>query len=423
MDGTTVAVAGGGVAGLVAARHLAERGASVTVYERTEQVGGRVGSSRHDGHVCDAGFQVLFDAYPAARRELDYEALDLRRFAPGATICRPNSRTTLADPLRDPGAAVETLLGRAITTGDKVRTARLRQTLGRRSGPPAYERRGEDRTIEQYLRDRGFSERYLDRFARPFYGGITLDRSLDSSALVFEFTFRMLVAGRAAVPAAGMGAIPAQLASAARAAGAEIVTDADVEALGPDGDGATLTVDGDDVTADAAVVATDPWTARDLTDVGAIPSESRGCVTQYYTLGGSGLDAGGRILLNAAGGDPNQVVPVSAVAPEHAAGDATLLSATFLGAPDADEAALAERTRATLADWYPERTVGDLSVVHTARIPRAQFPQPPGVFETLPDATDPDGPVYLAGDYTVNCSINGALESGRRAARAAAADC
>jgi predicted NAD/FAD-dependent oxidoreductase len=55
-------------------------------------------------------------------------------------------------------------------------------------------------------------------------------------------------------------------------------------------------------------------------------------------------------------------------------------------------------------------------------VPFSQFAQPPGVHETLPDARDPDGPVYLAGDYTHNSSINGAMESGLAAADAVRTD-
>ncbi|WP_269449538.1 FAD-dependent oxidoreductase, partial [Halobacterium sp. CBA1126] len=109
MSDSRVAVVGGGLAGLTAARHLAADGFDVTLFERNEDVGGRVRSRRGDGFVFDRGFQVLFTAYPAARRELDFDALDLRAFSPGATVCRGDQRSVLADPLREPGALAETL--------------------------------------------------------------------------------------------------------------------------------------------------------------------------------------------------------------------------------------------------------------------------------------------------------------------------
>ena len=55
-------VVGGGLAGLVAARHLADRGAEVTLLERRETVGGRVNTEHADGYTLDRGFQVLFTA-------------------------------------------------------------------------------------------------------------------------------------------------------------------------------------------------------------------------------------------------------------------------------------------------------------------------------------------------------------------------
>ena len=87
-----VAVVGGGLAGLVAARRLAERGLDVSLYEASDRLGGRVGSDRRDGFVLDRGFQVLFPSYPAVQRELDLDALDLRSFPPGATLARPGER-------------------------------------------------------------------------------------------------------------------------------------------------------------------------------------------------------------------------------------------------------------------------------------------------------------------------------------------
>jgi len=416
MQDTTVAVVGGGLAGLTAARRLAEDGADVTLFERRDAVGGRVRTEQVDGFALDRGFQVLFTSYPAARRELDLDALDLRRFAPGATICRPNRRTVLADPLADPRTAVETLFNRDATIGDKLRILRLRRDLSGVDPEAVFS--GPDQSIRAFLDERGFSERVVERFLAPFYGGITLDRSLSTSAAVFEFTFGMLATGDAAAPAEGMGAVPAQIADTARVAGAQIETGARVT----DVTEGTVHLGGETVDADAVVVATDPPTARDLTGVEAIPTEGRGCVTQYYRFPESfSLDAGKRLLLNAGDEGPNHVAPQSAVAPEQAPDDATLVSATFLGdAPD-DEALTASTTE-TLRSWYPERQVPAPEVLRTDRIPFAQFAQPPGFYRDLPDARAPEGAVYLAGDYTRDSSINGAIESGRDAAAAVRAD-
>lgn len=414
-----VAIAGGGLAGLVTARHLAERGHDATIYEASDAVGGRVTTTREDGFVLDRGFQVLFTAYPAVQEELDLSALDLRRFKPGATIARPGERSTLSDPLRDPAAAVETLLNREVRFADKLRVFRLQRELSGRD--PGRLLDDERQSIEGYLGDRGFSRAFVENFARPFYGGITLSRDLDTDAGVFEYTFKMLSEGRIAVPADGMVAIPEQLAANARTTGATIETDTEVTKLEADGDAVDLHVGGERVEADAAVVATDPRTAAELTDIDT-PTARLSCVTQHVALSDHDeLDTGRRILLNAIDNRPNTVAQMSAVAPEYAPDDRTLLAATFLGERDESDAELGEYTREALASWYPEHRFDDFEIVRTDRVRFAQFPQPPGFRSSLPAVDDPDGAVVLAGDYTRWSSIQGAMESGKRAAKAIAA--
>ncbi|ELY71036.1 NAD(P)/FAD-dependent oxidoreductase [Natrinema versiforme] len=423
-----VLVAGGGLAGLVAARHLAGGGADVTVFERRDRVGGRVRTLERGGYRFDRGFQVLFTAYPAVRRELDLAALELRRFAPGATIAGPDGRSVLADPLREPGTIAKTLSTPFLSAGDAFRVARLWWDLRRTDPDDLFA--GEDGRIDDFLRDRGFSEPFIEGFVAPFYGGITLDRSLSTSRHVFEYTFKTLAAGETVVPAAGMGAVPAQLAARVREAGGTIEIGVDVESVaangsdssevGLDTDGSvTIETDEGTVAADAVVIATDPPTARDLTGVESIPTDARGCTTQYYELPDDiDLETGRRLLLNATDRGPNHVVPHSAVAPEYAPDGETLVSATYLGVPDESDDALADRTRAALESWYPDREFDALETLHTERVPFAQFDQPPGFRDRLPDARDPAGPVYLAGDYTQWSSIQGAMESGREAAKA-----
>ncbi|SFS33420.1 NAD(P)/FAD-dependent oxidoreductase [Halostagnicola kamekurae] len=435
-----VIVVGAGLAGLVASRHLAAAGADVTCLERRETVGGRVRTATRDGFRLDRGFQVLFTGYPAVRRELDLEALELRRFAPGAVLAGPDGRSTLGDPVRDPTALLATLRNGDVTLGDKLRVLRLRAALARR--PLEFEAvfaGGEDdESIAEFLRERGFSERFLENFAGPFYRGITLDRSLSTSKRVFEYTFAALAAGHIAVPADGMGAITAQLASNARRAGAAVETETAVTAIGEKRSGASDSdegtnergrsvavevANGGDRTADAVVLATDPKAARELTGLESIPTDARSCVTQYYRLpADTGLETESRLLLNTGERGPNHVVPHSDVAPEYAPEGATLVSATFLGDREEDDGELTELTGECLESWYRTQRFDRLEPIHTDRVQFAQFAQPPGIHETLPDVRDAGDGVYLAGEYTRWSSIQGAMASGRAAAEAVVDD-
>ena len=416
MSDYSVSVVGAGLAGLETARQLAARGEDVAVFESASTVGGRVHTDQHEGYTLDRGFQVLFTAYPEAQRALDFEALDLRRFPPGAVICRPNHRSVVADPLRDPRKGIETALSSDLTLGDKIRILQLRQALKGKPREEIYA--GSDETIASLLDRLGFSEQFVDSFARPFYGGITLDRTLGTSARVFQFTFRMLTEGAAAVPAEGMQAIPRQLADRARDHGATIETDAPVDSIEGTGP-VTLSVDGETVTSDSVVVAAGPRGSRELTGVEAIPTEGRGVFTQYFRLPrGNPIGDQPRILLNAETGEPNEIVNLSAVAPSYAPEDEILLSASTPGEPAASEAALADRTRTALQSWYPAASFEGLELLDSVQVEFAQFAQPPGIHDSLPSVTAPDGQVFLAGDFTEDSSINGALRSGRLAAKA-----
>jgi len=411
-----VVVVGAGLAGLVAARHLAADGVDVRVLERRDEVGGRVRSVHEDGYTFDRGFQVLFTAYPAARRELDFDALDLRYFTGGATIAHPGRRSVLSDPLDNLGDLTETLFNTDVRTGDKFRLFRLQRRVRKLDFAACFDR-GPNQSIEAYLAEQGFSRKFVENFAAPFYGGITLDRTLSTDAGVFRYTFKALSEGKTAIPADGMGAIPEHLAARAREAGAEIELGTTVDAVETGDDGAAVETDGETVSADGVVVATDPPTAADLTGVDEITTGTKACVTQYYSLPGHvDLDTGKKIILNAEDDDPNQVAPLSAVAPEYAPEDRTLLSATWLGEQDRDDQELAARGKSVLESWYPERRFDDVQCVRTDRIDVAQFEQPPGFRADLPAVDAPDGPVVLAGDYTQWSAIQGALDSGRVAA-------
>jgi phytoene dehydrogenase-like protein len=319
------------------------------------------------------------------------------------------------------------LLNGDIPFTDKLRLLRLRQVLASRDVDDFFT--GTDSSIHQYLDERGFSRAFVENFVEPFYGGITLDRALGSSAAVFEYTFRMLTEGDIAVPATGMGAIPAQLAKQARAAGVRIETETHVDSITLDNP--TVSTGTETHTPQAVVIATDPSEATRLTGI-KTPLNSRGCITQHFGAARHRkLDTERRIMLNTENTGPNTIAPMSTVSPEYAPEDRQLFAATFVGRTDDhgqseselfehSNEELAEQVRSALRSWYSEHRFDELELLHTDRVPFSQFVQPPGFYTDLPAADSPSGPVSLAGDYTRWSSIQGALASGKDAAMVAA---
>lgn len=416
MTDTRVVVVGAGLAGLETARQLAADDFDVQVFEAASTVGGRVRTKQVEGFTIDRGFQVLFTAYPEVVRSLSVDALELQRFPPGAVVCRSNHRSVVADPLRDPFRAIETAFSRDLTLGDKFRILQLRRALSGRSRGEIFS--GPDETIESYLRGWGFSTQFVESFAAPFYGGITLDRSLQTSSRVFQFTFQMLSEGAAAVPATGMQAIPDQLADRARENGARIETDTPVESI--DGTGpVTVDLGGESVTADSVIVAAGPKESRRLTGVESIPTTGKSVRTQYFGVAKDNpIAEQPRIHLNAEGPVPTIAVSLGAVAPSYAPDGSALLAASTPGEPEMDPETQAERIRETVASWYPAASFENLRLLETVDVPFAQFAQPPGIHESLPSVSAPEGSIYLAGDVTTDSSINGALISARQAVTA-----
>ncbi len=418
-----ILVIGGGVAGLVCARTLHRAGHSVTLLEASDGLGGRVRSDRHEGFILDRGFQVLFTAYPAAQRQLNLAALDLRAFDPGAIVAWNGRRDILTDPLRDrdPAALIGAVTAPAVSFSDKLRTLQLALRMRRQTVDELLA--GPDRTTAEELRALGFSDQAIQRFFRPFFGGIFLDRSLSTSAKCFRFNFKMLSDGDTVVPNCGMGAIADQLAAELVAAGRARLQTRVVALLDTAGrvSGARLD-DGSEVTADAVVLATPaPETAR-LSGlpmpVGSLGSSCVWLATRRPLYGGK------KLLLNAdVNAFVNTLAPMSAVAPGYAPTGWHLYAAAIIGVPELDDSTLTARAmvdlnRIFINEPHAVTTLANARILRIDRIPFAQFPQPPGLHPTLPDNRTARPGLYLAGEITEASSINAAMLSGERCAEA-----
>jgi len=252
MQAPRVVIIGAGVAGLVAARHLEAHGIQPTILEATDRVGGRIKTDQVGGFALDHGFQVLLTAYQEARRYLNYEALQLARFRPGAVVCRNGQTFPVVDPLREPSQLFAAALSPVGSIRDKLLVWKMTRELKRADTATLFVANQQPTTL-QFLRDYGFGEPFINAFFRPFFGGIFLENELRTPAPMLQFVFKMFAEGHAALPGQGMGAIPEQLAAALHQTTLRLRT----RAVGIEGKEVRTDV-GDAVPFDALVIATDP---------------------------------------------------------------------------------------------------------------------------------------------------------------------
>ena len=412
-----VLIVGAGLAGLACAVHLTEAGRTVTVLEAGDGVGGRVRTDVLDGFVLDRGFQVLLTAYPEAKAMLDYRALDLQSFLPGALVQLGSQRATVADPLRQPLSLLATAKAPIGSLLDKGRVAMLRQSLVKRSIDEIWQR--PDITTLQHLRDAKFSAHMIERFFRPLFGGIFLESELSTSSRMFEFVMRMLADGDNAIPAAGMQTIPNQL--AARLPAGTIRLGARVGAVG---DHAVTLLDLGIIEAKTIVIATESSQAAkllgdELSDPGSVPVS---CV--YFAADEPPIDRP-FIVLNgdgASGGPVNNLCVPSLVSKAYAPNGRHLIGASVLGTHRApDNVSLETAVTAQLTSWFGSQ-VAKWDHLRTYHVPNAQPRQTPPALSEIERSVRIRPDVYVCGDHRDQASIQGALTSGRRAAEAVLAD-
>jgi phytoene dehydrogenase-like protein len=403
-----VVVVGAGVAGLVCALELHRRGISVQVLEGSDGVGGRIRTDPFKGFLLDRGFQVLLTAYPEAQRYLDYNALQLHRFRPGVLIRIGNEVHELVDPRRELSAVLESTFAPIGTIGDKIRTVRLASQLRKKSLEDIFET--PELTTLAYLKEQGFSKEMIDRFFRPFFGGIFLERGLETSSRKFEFVFRMFGEGYAAVPARGMQAIPDQLAASLPTG--SIRLDATVSKATAS---SVQLENGEEINTRAVVIAVDPRNVNAL--MPQVPSPKTVATTCFYFAAERPPVDKSMLVLNGDGiGPVNHMAVISNVSPAYAPAGASLISVTMLGAPEMGDAELEAIVRTQLMEWFGAQ-VSKWFLLRRYVVKNAlplQSPSQGGIQSLSPVV---DG-IFIAGDHRQGATTNGAMRSGRAAAGA-----
>jgi Flavin containing amine oxidoreductase len=414
-------VVGAGLAGLAAAKRLADEGVSVRVLEASDAVGGRVRSDLVDGFILDRGFQVFICAYPELKSVLNYEALKLCEFRPGAVVRSGGAFYGLTDPFRAPLEALQGLFSPVGTIFDKLRVASLRLLLT--SHQPDEILRGgagtATKSTEEYLRAH-FSESIIDQFFRPFYQGIFLAPLAEQSARMFAFVFRMFSTDPAALPANGIGSVAEQLAASLPSNLVTIELNSPVTDLGA-------------LDAPVKIVATDETVAvRLLTAFGygsLAEPQALGSICLYFASTRPPPISRPVLILNGDGpgssrdgGLVNNMFFPTNVAPSYGPPGKTLVSTTIVGngggmSDDELEAAV----RSQMSHWFGESEVSEWKFLRAYRVGYSQPRQhPESEFDRPPKSMASPG-LFLCGDYRNTPTVNGALVSGRLAAEEALA--
>ena len=402
-----VIVVGGGLAGLCCALELHQENISFLLLEAADGIGGRVRTDKVEGFLLDRGFQVLLTAYPEARRVLNYQALDLHSFYPGAMVRFGGRFHKVADPWRHPLESLKGVLSPIGTFSDKMKVGRLRRKTLEGSIEGLFRR--PEMTTLRALQEIGFSEEMIDRFFRPFLGGVFFNRELEISSRMFEFGFRMFSSGETALPARGMGAIPGQIAS--RLPADSLRLNSRVESIQ---DQNVILSSGEKVTARALVLATEgPETARLLGEVKQPEPGSRSTTCVYFAADDPPLNEPLLILNGEGQGPVNSLAVPSLIAPPYALPGLSLIAATIIGLPALDDDQLIEAVRSQLSGWFGS-AVSAWRHLRTYWIRHALPLQIP----PLPDPTAPVEPVrpglYVCGEYANPASLQWAMDSGRR---------
>ncbi len=400
-----VVVVGAGLAGLAAARALHRAGRHAVVVEASDGVGGRVRTDVVDGFRLDRGFQVLLTAYPELRSQFDLEALDLRRFEPGALVWNGSSNDLVGDPVRRPSTLLRTGLAPIGSVADKLRILRQRVRLHRAAAPDLLRQR--DVSTLTALHEQGFSDRVIERFFRPLVGGIQLDPSLQTSRRMFDVILRSLIDGDVAVPARGMGAIPAQLAG--HLPPGMIHLNTEVVGVTP---GEVALSGGRRISAQSVVVAVEGPRAASLLGLAPVDSNPASCV--WFAAGQAPIPDRYIVLDGTGVGPALNTSVMSNVAPEYAPTGSALIVAACPGVNDPHiEPVVRTQLRAM---WGP--VVDTWRHLRTDAIAHGQPRQHPP-FSPKQRIALGDG-LFVCGDHRDTASIQGALFSGRRCGEAVA---
>mgnify|MGYP006104473685 FL=1 len=399
----SIHIIGGGISGLIAARVLEEHGLSATIIEASDRLGGRVKTDVVDGYSLDHGFQVLLTAYPAAKKYLDFDALELQEFLPGSAIFKNGKQKIIGDPLRNLSLLLPTLFSGIGTVNDKLKILALNRRLKKKSIQNIFAEK--EQTTHAYLENIGFSEAIITDFFTPFFSGIFLENKLETSSRMFEFVYKMFGEGNAALPKDGIQAIPKQLFEKLKST--TIIFNTKVKSVE---NGSIKLESGETIKSNFTIIATQ---ASGL--VSNLKNQAtlwKSCDTLYFEVAKReikkpliGLIAMHNALINNI--FYHTSLQTSATATKE------LLSVTVIDKQNLTNKQLVTEVQKELKELC---NIDSCTFIKQYNIPMALPNLQDIQYEMLPSETRLTETIFLAGDTQLNGSLNAAMIAGERAA-------
>jgi len=256
----TVAIAGGGLAGLAAGCALAEGGFRVTLFERRPYLGGRASSYQHPGtgetvdncqHVLLGCCTNLLDFYRRAGVQ------DKIRWYEKLTFLEPGGRASVIAPSALPAplhTALALLRADCLNFRDKLAISRAMAALA--PGIPAD--RGE--SFLDWLKRHGQTGQAIERFWKTILVS-ALNEDLDrvsvpyAAQVVRESFLKSAAAGRMGIPTVPLTDLYSPTGDYIRARGGEIQFRAGVESFRAEGSEVNVTTNGQEQKFDYLILA------------------------------------------------------------------------------------------------------------------------------------------------------------------------
>jgi len=377
-----ILIVGGGMAGLQAASILHTKRMDFILFEKQAYLGGRVSSIVKDGFILDRGFQVLQTSYPEVQRSLDLAELNLHFFESGAMV----KDQLFFNPLRRP---FDLFSSDMLTFKDVFSLAKIWVRL--QGNVPALD--GNKQTTQELINSYAFSDRFKNEFLVPFFQGVFLQETLTQPASLFFYYLQQFLYGNAAIPAEGMQAIANQMGS--RLPVDKLKLNQEIVAISP----TSITLkSGEVIEGGAVILAVDLPVAATLLGIN-IP-KTLGSKTCCFSAKSTANQPG---LLRLVGEEHLlHFTCLTDVNPGLAPKGKALYSATSLKNSSEEE------IKAVLEKYLPGQK---LTFLHSFELPHSL--QLVEEYEAIKNAA---AGIVLAGDYLEFPSLQGALESGRKAA-------